>query len=194
MPIPPLNTSGVLPPFVGDNPTNPAQMAPFAVDFTELAQRFGTSPERWGLLRGLLAYRDVLRASRLQAGFQWIDGSFLEDIEKTRGRPPADIDVVTFMLLPTGVSPRAFQTQNPELFDRGSIQSRFHCDAYFVNLGIGAHRPDLLVAQTRYWYGLFSHQRASYLWKGMLQIDLLSDEDAVKRQFAHTEGPHAPQT
>lgn len=28
VPIPLFNTSGVLPPFVGDNPTNPAQMPP----------------------------------------------------------------------------------------------------------------------------------------------------------------------
>ena len=194
MPIPPFNTSGVLPPFVGDNPTNPAQMAPFAVDFTELAQRFGTSTDRWRLLGGLLSYREALRASGLQTGFQWIDGSFIEDIEKTRGRAPADIDVVTFTVLPAGVSPRAFQAQNPGLLDRNSTKSRFRCDAYVVDLGIGTRRPDLLVAQTRYWYGLFSHQRASYLWKGMLQIDLFSDDDVVKGQFANTGGFHASQT
>ena len=194
MPIPPFNTSGVLPPFVGDNPTNSAQMAPFAVDFTELVQRFGTSTDRWKLLGGLHSYREELRASGLQTGFQWIDGSFIEDIEKTRGRPPADIDVVTFTVLPAGVSPRAFQAQNSGLFDRNSTRLRFHCDAYFVDLGIGTRRPDLLVAQSRYWYGLFSHQRASYLWKGMLQIDLFSDDDAVKRQLAQTEGSNAPQT
>ncbi|MDA1231040.1 MAG: hypothetical protein O2856_09720 [Planctomycetota bacterium] len=28
-------------------------------------------------------------------GFQWLDGSFLEDIELGDGRPPRDLDVVT---------------------------------------------------------------------------------------------------
>ena len=46
---------------------------------------------------------------------------------------------------------------------------------------------------TRY-FAEFSHQRASYLWKGMLQIDLFSDDATVKRQFAHLEEPDAPQT
>jgi hypothetical protein len=31
-----------------------------------------------------------------------------------------------------------------------------------------------------YWFGLFSHQRTSNLWKGMVQIPLLADdEDAL---------------
>jgi hypothetical protein len=35
-------------------------------------------------------------------GFQWIDGSFIEDAEKSRGRPPADIDIITFGGRPAG--------------------------------------------------------------------------------------------
>lgn len=194
MPIPPFNTSGVLPPFVGESPTLLAQMAPFEVQFSELVHRFGTTRERWELLRGIHAYRAALLRSGLQAGFQWVDGSFLEDIERSRGRPPADIDVVTFAVMPVGVPSLVFRQRHPELIYARLTKPRFRCDAYVVDLGVGARRPDLLVAQTRYWYGLFSHQRSSYLWKGMLQIDLLSDDDALKGQLETGEAPHAAQT
>ena len=179
MPIPAFTTSGVLPPFVGDTPTAAAQMAPFPVAFSELANRFGTTPRRWTLLQGLAAYRAALRETGVPFGFQWIDGSFLEDAETLRGRPPADIDLVTFASLPTHVVARDFRVRHADLLDHQLTKLRFGCDAYFVDLGLSARRPDLLVMQSRYWYGLFSHQRASGLWKGMLQIDLLSDDEAV---------------
>lgn len=52
---------------------------------------------------------------------------------------------------------------------------RLHnCDAYFVDMG--RVRPHLLVDHTRYWFGLFSHQRATALWKGMVQVPLISDD------------------
>lgn len=194
MPIPPFTTSGVLPPFVGDTPTGPAQMAPFAVAFSEMANRFGTTPKRWALLQGLAAYRAALRATGIPAGFQWIDGSFLEDAETLRGRPPADIDLVTFAALPPGLAPRDFRDRHADLLDTRLAKPRFVCDAYFVDLGLGARRPDLLVMQTRYWYGLFSHQRASSLWKGMLQIDLFSDDEAVMIHELATRNPDAAQT
>lgn len=191
MPIPAFSTSGVLPPFVGDTPTDPAQMAPFVVAFSELAHRFGTTPQRWALLQGLADYRASLRASGILGGFQWIDGSFLEDAETVRGRPPADIDLVTFALLPPGMAARDFRDQHADLLDPRLTKPRFGCDAYFLDLGLGARRPDLLVMQSRYWYGLFSHQRASGLWKGMLQIDLYSDDEAVLNPQPDQGGPHA---
>jgi hypothetical protein len=179
MPIPAFTTSGVLPPFVGDTPTDPARMAPYLVAFSDLANRFGATPPRWQLLRGLAAYRAALRATGIAAAFQWIDGSFLEDAEALRGRPPGDIDVVTFALPPRAMTPREFFGRYQPLLNPQQTKAAYGCDAYFVDLGLGARRPDLLVMQARYWYGLFSHQRASSLWKGMLQIDLFSDDEQV---------------
>jgi hypothetical protein len=179
MPIPAFTTSGVLPPFIGDTPTEPAQMAPYPVSFSDLANRFGATPQRWTLLNGLAAFRSALRATGIVAGFQWIDGSFLEDAEALRGRPPADIDLVTFAVLPPAMTPRDFAARYRPLLNPRETRAAYGCDAYFVDLGLGARRPDLLVMQARYWYGLFSHQRASSLWKGMLQIDLFSDDERV---------------
>ncbi|HXF46829.1 MAG TPA: hypothetical protein VNK91_12000 [Burkholderiaceae bacterium] len=194
MPIPKLTTSGALPPFVGDTPTDEAQMAPYAVAFSELANRFGTTPQRWSLLNGLARYRAALRKAGIIAGFQWIDGSFLEDAEALRGRPPADIDLVTFAILPPAMTPRAFVAAYSALLDHHAAKAAYGCDAYFVDLGLGARRPELLVAQTRYWFGLFSHQRASGLWKGMLQVDLYSDDEQVIGQPTAEGDSNAAQT
>ncbi len=193
MPIPALTTSGVPPPFVGDTPTDPAQTAPFAVSFGELANRFGSTPHRWRLLQGLAAYRAALRQVGVTAGFQWVDGSFVEDAEALRNRPPADIDVVTFAAPPPGMAARAFRDSYPALLDPRQAKARFGCDAYWVDLGLGAHRPDLLGVPARYWYGLLSHQRASALWKGMLQIELDSDDEVVMRPPPAPGDPNAAQ-
>jgi hypothetical protein len=132
MPIPAFTSSGVLPPFVGDTPTDAAQMAPFAVAFSELANRFGSTPRRWALLQGLTAYRAALRATGIAAGFQWVDGSFLEDAETLRGRPPADIDLVTFASLPPGVTARDFHDRHAGLLDHRQAKQQFGCDAYII--------------------------------------------------------------
>jgi hypothetical protein len=34
-----------------------------------------------------------------------------------------------------------------------------------------------LVAAAHYWYGLFSHQRGSLAWKGMLEVEVASADD-----------------
>ena len=55
-----------------------------------------------------------------------------------------------------------------------SAKARFFCDAYHVNM-VGLCSD--LVAAAHYWYGLFSHQRGSLAWKGMLEIEVASADD-----------------
>lgn len=55
---------------------------------TALVKRFATSAERIEILLVLIAYRTELRSLGFLDGFQWIDGSFVEQIEITRNRPP----------------------------------------------------------------------------------------------------------
>ncbi len=129
-------------------------------------------------------------------GFQWIDGSFVEDVETSQKRPPADIDIVTFAPLPSFPDSAARQTwikQNLALFDTTQTKDAYQCDAYFVDLG---KRPDLLVDDSRYWFGLFSHQRGTSLWKGMIQIPMVLDDDSASDYldtitFATTEVENA---
>jgi hypothetical protein len=141
----------------------------------ELLVRFGTTPHRRTLFLGLLDYRRELAALGFRWGFQWIDGSYLEAVELNERRDPRDIDVVTFAARPENIPDIALVAQGrPELFRPSLTKKKFGCDAYFVDLGmttLAVHN------QTAYWLGLFSHQRATNLWKGMLKIPLLSDDD-----------------
>lgn len=174
--IPPLSLSGVLPPYQGSNPALVAARAPYLTTTVEIVSRFGSSPERLSIIEGLMRYRQALADLGLTEGFQWVDGSFVEDCEKRRGRPPGDIDIVTFLRRPSTLQNpddwHAFVHTNITTF-RGLItpasKDEFHCDAYFVELDT---QPDSLVAVTHYWYGLFSHCRDTSEWKGLLQIPL----------------------
>ncbi|MCP3713126.1 hypothetical protein M3I54_40670 [Paraburkholderia sp. CNPSo 3274] len=174
--LPRFNASMVLPPYTGDDPTQAATMSPYKAGFLEFAQQFATSRPRTDILNGLLAYREALRNAGITTGFQWFDGSFVEDVEQAKGRPPGDIDVVTFGYAPRFPDPvayRAWVAQHQALFNPRETKRLHNCDAYFVDLNV---RPDLIVDKTRYWFGLFSHQRETALWKGMVQVPLDSDD------------------
>lgn len=184
---------GVLPPFMpGASPQEPGSMAPYAVPLLEMARRFATSAERIVMLKGLLEYRDALRKIGIRGGFQWVDGSFVEDCERVRGRAPQDIDLITFSMRPqTHVDDDQWRNlihSRPDLFDPEESKKTFCCDAYFVDLAV---HPFHIVNQTRYWFGLFSHQRDTYLWKGLIQIPFEDDDTAVD-DFLKQEAANAP--
>lgn len=182
--IPAFNESNVLPPFCGGNPASPTALSPYNASMCELVARFGGSPARQAILNGLLAYRQVLRDRGLTEGFQWIDGSFVENVEVSRGRAPADVDVVTFARRPEALRDnaawRTFVATSRELFDPRVTKQCYLCDAYFVDLD---KRSEMVVDDTRYWFGLFSHQRDTSLWKGMVKVPLRSDDDLARELF-----------
>ena len=60
-----------------------------------MCERLGTTAERRGILRQFLDFRERLTTEGLTNGFQWLDGSFLEDIEVRESRPHKDLDVIT---------------------------------------------------------------------------------------------------
>lgn len=94
--FPPFNASGVLPPYVGNDPGVPAACSPYKTDLLTVAQRFANSSERADILSGFIDYRAELKKAGISAGFQILDGSFIEDCELTRGRPPGDLDLVIY--------------------------------------------------------------------------------------------------
>lgn len=180
--IPDHSHEGILPPFLpGGTPTEPGHTAPYRADLSEVVQRYGNSAERREILKGLLSYRKALREAGISQGFQWLDGSFVEDCENNRGRSPADIDIITFSVRPKELAEsnawRDFVLSRPDLFDAEISKDLYKCDAYFVDMGV---HPVHLVAQTRYWFGLFSHQRDTYLWKGMIEVPFIGDDKDVK--------------
>jgi len=66
---------------------------------------------------------------------------------------------------------------NPSLFDKTATKKEYGCEGFFVEAGF----PAVLVhRQITYWFGLFTHQKVTFLWKGILQVPLQSDDsDAV---------------
>ena len=190
--IPAHNQSGVLPPFLsGSSPATQSAMAPYRVSLLEATQRFANGNARREIIQGLVGYRAELRNEGITSGFQWIDGSFVEDIEKNKGRPPNDVDIITFAYRPPAyldhIKWREFIKRRQDLFLPIECKKKYRCDAYYVDMNL---RPEVLVSQTRYWFGLFSHQRETFLWKGMLEIALGDDNDVIA--FLNAGGANAP--
>lgn len=171
MGIPDWNSAGVIPPIRSDEPTGP-ERSPYLVSLVDVVLRFGTSPERLAILDGLLRLRAALHSTGITSGFQWLDGSFLEHVELTESRAPGDIDVVTFVESTEGVS---LTTENEWIAEHDLVKSKCLVDHYFVELNLPSRS---LIAQTTYWYSMWSHRR-SQLWKGFLQIDLAPTDDAM---------------
>jgi len=176
--IPDWNAQGVIPPINELNPTL-AERSPYNVSLIDVVLRFGLSPERRAVLDGFLRYRAALHSAGLAQGFQWLDGSFLEDVEMLESRPPNDIDVVTFYRLPVGKTQQDLHTQTPDIFpssraSQQTLKRNHHVDAYLVHLEMVSER---LVRQGTYWYSMWSHRRNT-IWKGYVQVDLAPVEDA----------------
>lgn len=153
--------------------------APYIVSLQELVERFATSPARCKILKGFLAYRRELRAIGIVEGFQWIDGSFVEDIEALDSRAPNDIDLVTFYKTPAGETQESLFNKNPLLFpsneeEKAKLKEKFPVDGSMSSLD-AKQRP--LIKQVIFWYSLWSHRR-DQTWKGFLQVELDNQDDA----------------
>lgn len=154
---------------------NSSFRSPYLVSLKDVVRKYSSiSKERITILRGFLQYREALHAAGAKSGFQWLDGSFFEDIEGLENRHPRDIDVVTFLADPDKVdkSKKGFLL-NP------FTKTNYMVDAYFMELNM---RLDLLIEMTTYWYGMWSHRR-DHTWKGFLQVDLDPAEDDEAREF-----------
>lgn len=192
--VPEYDTSGVLPTFVGADAVQPSARSPYRVTVQELVRRFAYTKERAKLLLGLNAYRQTLFSRGFTQGMQWIDGSFVEDVERTRGRPPKDIDLVTLFRRPLAYTgkPAVWKadfrnTIFPALFDVKSCKASFHCDTYPIDLESDS---ESLIAQSNYWLGLFSEQRNTKSRKGIVAIPLPNDAFEFTAISAMIRGMH----
>jgi hypothetical protein len=190
--IPAFDLGGVLPPFLGTRPGASAAQSPHHASTEDLVHRFGTTPHRNRLLRGLLNFRLALRSIGVTEGFQWIDGSFCENKEQVLGQEPADIDLVTAFERPTFATTNADWKSHipphlPTLFNPRYCKATYNCDAYVIDLGTTGQNVARLSA---FWFGLFSHQRDTYRWKGIVQcplgldpIDQPASDELARRGF-----------
>jgi Family of unknown function (DUF6932) len=179
MPVPAFNIDGVIPPF--SDPSGPGgaphYMTPYGASSAEIVTGLGSSKSRKKILIGWLEHRRLLRDIGIVSGFQWLDGSFVENKE------PNDLDIVTFFRRPaaknTVKSFRELVNQNANIFKRPSVKQNYRLDSMFVDLD---GTSEAIVDSTRYWLGLFSHRRVDYVWKGILKVSLAdpSDDDAVE--------------
>jgi hypothetical protein len=188
--IPDFDLGNVLPPFLcGDVVGQFLPRSPFSATMLELVETLATSPERAAILRGFRNFRDAARGIGFTNGFQWIDGSFVEACEIVNGRPPGDLDVVSVLSRPPAHAGdedwQAFVlAHQPTLFDPDYCKANYSCDAYFIDLGIVAQEVS---EQTAYWFGLFSHQRDTFRWKGLVQLDFNDDDQAAMDRLTEIE-------
>ena len=174
MSIPDLTAEGILPPFVGQGGPGASsqQMSPYPATALEVVNRFATTPNRKSILRKWLAHRTALRSVGFGRGFQWLDGSFVEN------REPNDLDVVTFLYRPNGLDdPQSFTSHvnhNSHLFDHANVRSNYSLDFHSVDLD---GPPENIVEMSRYFMNHFSHCRNDHLWKGMLTVRLEDPND-----------------
>jgi hypothetical protein len=189
--IPQHTMDGVLPPFIGASPAEASDlMSPYLATPVEVVERFADTMERVEILRGWLSHRRELRTIGFAHGLQWIDGSFVES------KPPRDIDVTSYVYMgfPSFVDTNAAwvaRGANQRLFDRGMVKAVFKVDAFFLDL---LDPPEVLLDASRYFFGLFSHQRITMIWKGMLQVRLEDDgSDAAASQLLDEISNNLPQ-
>ena len=175
--IPAWTAQGVLPPIDSKSPVSGIR-SPYHVSLVDFILHFGRTEPRRIILSGLLDYRAALHAVDLVDGFQWIDGSFLENIEVAEKRDPHDIDLVTFFHSPEGEDQESLLRASPRIFDPMATREDHRVDAYFVELSATA--PESLVAQSAYWNSLWSHRRNGQ-WKGYLCVDLVPADDKAAR-------------
>lgn len=163
--IPEWNTLGLLPPI---DPAAPAsqERSPYRVALPDVVARFSTSAERHRILRGWLNFRAALHDMGIVEGFQWLDGSFMEQVEVLERCPPRDIDVVSFVRVPATFNPTQEQLA---VLDHDHVKRTFLVDSYLVELD-QLERPNL-IRKAAYWYSMWSHRR-NQAWKGYLEVDL----------------------
>lgn len=128
VPIPEGGVNGLLPPFL-DSPASEQGRSPYRVRLTDFVLRFGDTGTRRSLLSGLLDYRAALHTSGVHVGFQWVNGSFVEETSHTR-REPRDIDVVTFFHLPEGQTQLQWANENPTLISPQASKQQYGVDAF----------------------------------------------------------------
>lgn len=170
-PIPLFDHNDVIPPHLGD-PRNPSEVSPYVCTTLELCERFAYSPRRREILQGYLGFRNQLNNFNIVGGVQWIDGSFIENIESLESRSPNDIDVITIFSGLIGIDTELVNREFPHFRDPRLSKKDFYVDHYPFD---AAHSPFYTVDQTKYWIQLFTHNRLG-VWKGILQVPLNTPE------------------
>ena len=126
-----------------------------------------------------LDYRNALHQWEVSEGFQWINGSFVENAEqRSDPQTPEDIDVVTFFY-GNDNSTAVYR----EMFDPRITKEKFDVDGYGIELGKPLDVPTAV--RIGHFHGLWSHRRVDLVWKRFIQVDLDPEEDPPARDRLH---------
>lgn len=181
MNIPDFGPNGLLPPYRGSQTAS--DRSPYVSSTLEFVERFATSKARIALIRGLLNFRGRLYSLEYKTGVQFVDGSFVQDIEALETRDPGDIDVFNFLVRPDKYRndqslwlTMGFPEWKSKITDRAEIKKTFKVDS--KSLGDDDFTFERLMTATIYWYSLFSHRRVTNEWKGFVKLALTEAEDA----------------
>lgn len=147
---------------------------PYRTDIMEFCRHFATTRERIEILKGFVKFRLECIRFGICHGFQWIDGSFIENVEKKENRAPNDIDVVTFFVQLPKIHQQVIARQFRAFIDPRISKHYFHVDHYIVEADVN---PFATIGWVKYWNQLFGHNRKG-VWKGMVEIPLCADNQA----------------
>lgn len=177
--IPAWNLQGVIPPVRPGAQGHDSDRSPYKSPLHTFVDVMGTSLARLEIIEGLLNFRSEIHRLGIRTGFQWLNGSFSENVETTEGRDPRDVDVVTFFDIPVGESQASIFEKNPQIFDHDYVKRTYRVDSYWEVLGVPIDA--MSVQQISYWYSMWSHRRDG-TWKGFVQVDLANAQDPLAMQ------------
>lgn len=173
--IPDWRYDGLLP-AVLDSGTTSSGRSPYAADASALVERFGHTKSRRDLIRKFFAFRNEVRNCGWHHGFQWLNGSFLTDVERLeRGRAPGDIDVVSFLYSSEATDLTAARHMASEE-GHDDIKSRLQIDSYFVDLDV---KTETVIDSAMYWQSIWGHRKGDYREKGFVKVTIDSCDDAA---------------
>lgn len=187
--LPPCNPDGFLAPRQ-DWEAGPVAWleSPFLIPLEQFVERFAFNEKRRQILDGFLAHRMDLRAEGFETGFQWIGGSFVEDVEGLEGRNPNDIDVVSFLRCPPAITDplaiEAFFEGQMARHDRKLVKQNRLCDSFLVPFPPRRFQwsLDAIATPIIHWMNLLGSHRKTLKWKGLIQIDFeTTDDDRAAR-------------
>lgn len=183
-PLPDWNPRGFLPPRLTPAWTS----SPYLVSLEQVIERFGYTERRCHLIGGFLDMRAELRRIGFERGFQWLAGSFLDEVERIEERDPGDIDTCSFLYNPESVQDdfelAVFLADHGHITDRKQAKKKYLCDSFLIPLQAGqlAFNPESLAARMIHWIQLFGNEKQTEIVKGILQVDFETmDEDAGAR-------------
>lgn len=171
MPIPDFDHNHVLPPFINGDPSVSTNQSPYKCGIMEFCERFSFTKHRINILKNFVSYRIKLHEIEITEGFQYVDGSFIENKEAAAGLPPGDIDIATFYFVNSKRTQALAGVKFPEFCDRVLTKQKYEIDDLVFDISIGVKNPYKLINYTNFITSLFSYSRRDYR-KGMVEIKL----------------------